>query len=147
MEHTPLASGILERFLRYAVVDTMSDPHVQDRRPTTPGQMVLLEMLKSELELLGLSDLLFDSKGYLIARVPSNLPKGMAAPTIGSWLMWIRGRCPGEWSPPKGGGVLRWWRYPVESGCCLIRGEESGACQLCWTVLGGDRWHYFAGFG
>jgi tripeptide aminopeptidase len=83
MEHTPLATGILERFLRYAVVDTMSDPHIQDRRPTTPGQMELLHMLKAELEAMGLADIELDGKGYLIARVPSNLPTGVVAPTIG----------------------------------------------------------------
>ncbi len=83
MEHTPLATGILERFLRYAVVDTMSDPHIQDRRPTTPGQMELLHMLKTELEGMGLDDIELDGKGYLIARVPSNLPAGVLAPTIG----------------------------------------------------------------
>jgi tripeptide aminopeptidase len=83
MENTPLATGILNRFLRYAVVDTMSDPHILDHRPTTPGQMELLELLRTELQSLHLSDILFDPKGYLIARIPSNLPLGMAAPTIG----------------------------------------------------------------
>jgi len=83
MKPTPLANDILDRFIRYAVIDTMSDPHIQDHRPTTAGQMELLALLKKELQEIGLTDLQLDENGYLIARIPSNLPEGKPCPTIG----------------------------------------------------------------
>lgn len=83
MKPTPLANDILDRFIRYAVIDTMSDPHIQDHRPTTAGQMELLALLNKELQEIGLTDLQLDENGYLIARIPSNLPEGKHCPTIG----------------------------------------------------------------
>ncbi len=83
MSQSPLSKTLLDRLLRYVAVDTMSDPHIVDKRPTTDGQLVLLRMLEQELSDLGIADILFDENGYLIARIPSNLPKGVSAPTIG----------------------------------------------------------------
>lgn len=83
MNRSPLSQSLLDRFLRYVVVDTMSDPHIVDRRPTTDGQMKLLKMLREELTELGVRELVLDPKGYLVARIPSNLPEGSNAPTIG----------------------------------------------------------------
>lgn len=83
MSNAQLSEKLLERFLRYVAVDTMSDPHVPDRRPTTAGQMQLLGMLQDELQEMGITDLTLDPNGYLVARIPSNLPKGRTAPTIG----------------------------------------------------------------
>ncbi len=83
MNRSPLSKTLLDRFLRYVAVDTMSDPHIIDRRPTSDGQLVLLHMLEQELMDLGVNDLSFDPNGYLIARIPSNLPKGESAPVIG----------------------------------------------------------------
>lgn len=79
----PLSQNLLERFLRYVKIDTMSDPHVVDQRPTSAGQIELLRLLEQELREIGLKDLAFDPKGYLIARIPAKLPKGKKAPTIG----------------------------------------------------------------
>ncbi len=50
-----LKKDIVERFIRYTKYDTMSDGNLAGvRRPTTPGQEVLLEKLKEELDELGL---------------------------------------------------------------------------------------------
>ncbi|NCB02463.1 MAG: peptidase T [Spirochaetia bacterium] len=75
MSNFPYHETILKRFLRYAVVNTMSDPHVSDKRPTTDGQLELLEMLAKEVKELGISDVTFDHKGYVVARIPSNVDK------------------------------------------------------------------------
>lgn len=49
------SKSVAERFLRYTTFDTMSDPEKCGiSRPTTSGQIRLLETLKDELEALGL---------------------------------------------------------------------------------------------
>ncbi len=78
MDNSPL----LERFLRYVKIDTMSDPHVSTQRPSSEGQLELLKMLKQELAALGVKELDLDTQGYLIARIPSNAG-GKKIPTIG----------------------------------------------------------------
>lgn len=76
-----LAQDILERFLRYAAVDTMSDEHLASTiHPSTPGQMVLLSMLERELKEFGVKDVTLTETGYLIARIPATVTD---APTIG----------------------------------------------------------------
>lgn len=65
---------VLERFQRYAVIDTMSDPSKADRiHPSTKGQWDLLRLLEKELRELGLEDVSLDEYGYLLARVPANV--------------------------------------------------------------------------
>jgi tripeptide aminopeptidase len=73
--------ALLQRFLRYVKVDTMSDPHALDgSHPSTAGQWELLRMLEQELKDFGLSDVSLDDKGYLLALVPGNVEN---VPTIG----------------------------------------------------------------
>lgn len=72
---------LLQRFLRYVKVDTMSDPHALETcHPSTAGQWDLLRMLEQELKGFGLADVSLNDKGYLIARVPGTVE---SAPTIG----------------------------------------------------------------
>ncbi len=74
-------NAILDRFLRYAKVDTMSDPHLCETcHPSTAGQWDLLRMLEHELKGFGLKDVTLTKLGYLIANVPGNVE---GAPTIG----------------------------------------------------------------
>ena len=47
--------NLLSRFLRYVQLDTQSD-ETSNTYPSTPGQLVLLEMLKEELSELGAAD-------------------------------------------------------------------------------------------
>jgi len=61
----------------------MSDPHVVDRRPTSEGQLELLRLLEKELRAVGVDNIIFDKNGYVIARIPANLPPGKSAPSIG----------------------------------------------------------------
>ena len=63
---------ILERFLRYVVVDTQSiEPLAETKHPSFEGEWDLLKLLEKELRELGLSDVSLDEHGYLLARVPA----------------------------------------------------------------------------
>ena len=79
--HSQLAKEILERFLRYVVIDTMSDEEaVVTKRPSTDGQWDLLNLLADELKGMGITDLEVDEHGVVIARIPSNIDH--AVPTV-----------------------------------------------------------------
>ena len=51
--------SMLQRFIRYAKINTRSDLH-SDAVPTTPGQLDFLHMLEGELKDLGLSQVRFN---------------------------------------------------------------------------------------
>ena len=76
-----LETSALERFLRYVTIDTRADESSKGC-PSTPGQRVLMEILADELRALGLSDVVVDEYGYLMASIPATLPEG-SAPAIG----------------------------------------------------------------
>jgi tripeptide aminopeptidase len=59
-----------QRFLRYATMDTRSDPE-STSQPSTEGQLQLARLLSGELAELGLCDILCDEKGYVYARLPA----------------------------------------------------------------------------
>lgn len=65
-------SNVLENLLRYVVINTRSD-HRSDTTPSTPSQMDLARLLRSELEELGLATEL-DEHAYLFGTLPSNIP-------------------------------------------------------------------------
>jgi len=71
---------LLSRFLRYVGVDTQSDEN-STTFPSTPGQLVLLEMLKRELSELGAADVQMTKHGYVMASIPANTRKARV-PTV-----------------------------------------------------------------
>jgi len=71
---------VLERFLRYVTVDTRAD-EASASCPSTPGQLVLQQLLADELRAIGLQDVDVDVNGYLMATVPATVAG--AVPTIG----------------------------------------------------------------
>lgn len=73
---------LLERFLRYIALDTRSS-ETSETFPSTLGQWDLLRLLEGELKALGLEKVELDEHGYLLATLPSNLPPGIAVPTVG----------------------------------------------------------------
>lgn len=73
-------SEVVDRFIRYAKIDTQSQPDVEDRFPSTEKQKDLSKLLVDELKGLGLEAEL-DEHGYVYATLPSNSDK--AVPTIG----------------------------------------------------------------
>ena len=71
---------LVERFFKYVSFDTQSD-ELTGLTPSTPGQMIFAEYLKTELETLGLEEITLDDHGYLFATLPANIDKKV--PTIG----------------------------------------------------------------
>ncbi len=64
--------NILERFIRYAAVDTQSSEKTADKSPSTEGQRVLAEMLRGELEAMGMTEVEVDEHSYVYATLPAN---------------------------------------------------------------------------
>lgn len=68
---------LLDKFLRYVSVDTMSDPE-SETQPSSEKQFNLLRMLRDELEAMGIKAEL-DDYGYVMATIPSNVEKEVPA--------------------------------------------------------------------
>ena len=68
----------LDRFIRYAKIDTQSKDD-SDTYPSTLKQLDLLKLLVAELKALGVKDASIDSHGYVTGTIPSNLPAGHPA--------------------------------------------------------------------
>ena len=60
-----------ERFLRYVVIDTQSDP-ASPTCPSTDKQKDLGRLLASELQAMGVGDAHLDPHGYVYATIPAN---------------------------------------------------------------------------
>ena len=75
-----MRDDLLSRFLRYVRLDTQSD-ETSKTFPSTPGQLVLLEMLKQELNELGAADVQMTKHGYVMASIPANTRKARV-PTV-----------------------------------------------------------------
>jgi len=68
----------LARFVRYVRIDTQSKDDC-DEVPSTKKQLDLQRLLVRELLALDLSQVRLDGHGYVMARLPANLPKGHPA--------------------------------------------------------------------
>ena len=75
-----MVESVLDRFLRYVVIDTQSKED-SETYPSTLKQLDLLNLLASELKTLGASDVSVDKYGYVMARIPSNVKKKV--PVVG----------------------------------------------------------------
>jgi tripeptide aminopeptidase len=73
-----LADGVLERFLRYAVIDTQSDLD-STTYPSSEKQLDLSRLLVEELRGLGLTDARLTEHGYVFATLPGTV----AGPVVG----------------------------------------------------------------
>ncbi|MGJ3205606.1 peptidase T [Geobacillus thermoleovorans] len=71
---------LIERFIRYAKVNTQSDPE-SSTCPSTQGQWELARMLVEELKSIGMEDVTVDENGYVMATLPANTDKNV--PVIG----------------------------------------------------------------
>jgi tripeptide aminopeptidase len=72
--------SVLDRFLRYVVIDTRSDERSTDV-PSTRGQLVLMRMLVEELQAIGVEDVALDEYGYVMATIPGTVAHDV--PVIG----------------------------------------------------------------
>ncbi|RAT94104.1 peptidase T [Brevibacillus sp. Leaf182] len=75
-----MKTEIMNRFISYAQVDTQSDEN-SETCPSTPGQLVLAQMLVDELKAIGMQEVTMDANGYVMATLPSNTDQEI--PTIG----------------------------------------------------------------
>ncbi|MBB4166550.1 MULTISPECIES: peptidase T [unclassified Rhizobium] len=71
-----MTETVLDRFLRYVVIDTQSDS-ASSTQPSTMKQKDLGRLLVDELLAIGLSDAHLDEHGYVYATVPSNVDKAI----------------------------------------------------------------------
>ena len=71
--------SVTERFLRYVVIDTQSDP-ASPTCPSTEKQKDLGRLLAAELQAMGIRDAHLDELGYVYATIPANTEKQV--PTI-----------------------------------------------------------------
>ncbi len=65
---------VAERFLRYVVIDTQSDP-ASPSCPSTEKQKNLGRLLADELQAMGLRDAHLDEYGYVYATIPATTEK------------------------------------------------------------------------
>jgi tripeptide aminopeptidase len=72
--------SVLDRFLRYVVIDTRSDER-STTVPSTRGQLVLMRILVEELRAIGLEDVTLDENGYVMATIPATVTHDV--PVIG----------------------------------------------------------------
>jgi tripeptide aminopeptidase len=70
---------LLERFLRYVVIDTTANEHAETY-PSSPGQFVLGKVLLDELHAMGLKNSVQDEHGLVWATIPANVAH--AAPVV-----------------------------------------------------------------
>ncbi len=82
----PGRESLLNRFVRYAQIDTQSSESSKTS-PSTEKQKDLLRVLVTDLKEAGLEDAAMDEWGYVFATLPSNVPASHPAhgkvPTIG----------------------------------------------------------------
>lgn len=75
-----MISKVYDRFIRYAKIDTQSDPD-SETCPSTKKQFHLAKELVKELNGMGLENVHMDEHGYVMATLPSNSDKEI--PVIG----------------------------------------------------------------
>ncbi|MGR6430658.1 peptidase T [Rhizobium sp. PAMB 3174] len=69
-----MTDTVLDRFLRYVVIDTQSDP-LSTAQPSTEKQKNLGRVLVDELNAMGLEDAHIDNHGNVYATLPANTDK------------------------------------------------------------------------
>lgn len=71
---TGYSNSLVDRFFRYAKIDTQSDPS-SGTQPSSAKQLDLSRLLLEELNSLGLKETELDENGYVYASIPSNSEK------------------------------------------------------------------------
>lgn len=69
---------LIDRFIRYAKIHTDSCSE-SETFPSTPVQLDMLRMLADELRAMGVAEVVMDSNGYVMGRIPSNSKKKVPA--------------------------------------------------------------------
>lgn len=71
---------ILDKFLRYIAIDTMSDDE-SETQPSAAKELKLAQLLADELKALGVADAKLDEYGYVMGSIPAN--NGGNSPALG----------------------------------------------------------------
>ena len=137
VESAPMSDDLTQRFLRYVGVDTQSD-ETSNTFPSTPGQLVLLEMLKHELNELGAADVQMTKHGYVMASVPANTRKARV-PTVAFLAMWIRRRT----APARTLNLSCTGNIMGESLSSRITLAYSGSCNVTGASIGCGQRHCY----
>jgi tripeptide aminopeptidase len=74
MSSLTFSHTVTERFLRYVIIDTQSDPE-SPSSPSTEKQKDLGRVLAAELREMGVEDAHLDDYGYVYATIPANTTK------------------------------------------------------------------------
>ncbi|MGL5955836.1 MAG: peptidase T [Brevinema sp.] len=74
MKSEQFQNFLTEYFLKYSAVTTQSDA-TQYKIPTTTGQKILLDLIKSDLSALGIQDIKYQDEAILIAKIPKTVEK------------------------------------------------------------------------
>jgi tripeptide aminopeptidase len=117
-----LADDATERFLRYVRFDTKSDED-SETYPSTEKQLVLLRLLRDELEQLGLADATIDEHGYVTATLPATIDREVPTIALFAHVDTAREVSGADVSPQRityGGGEI-----PLGESGHAIRPEES----------------------
>jgi tripeptide aminopeptidase len=137
-----VADDLLDRFQRYARVDTQSSPET-GAEPSTPGQLELGRILVDELREIGLQDAAMDEGGFVFATLPGDgAVVGLLAHVDTSWEVSGAGVEPivhrgydgGAIELPRGGTVL-------DPGAMPVLGAKAGHDIVTAsgdTLLGAD---------
>lgn len=68
----------LDKFIRYAKIDTQSD-ETSVTYPSTEKQLDLLKLLAEEMKAIGIADATMDDYGYVTGTIPSTIPESHPA--------------------------------------------------------------------
>jgi tripeptide aminopeptidase len=125
--------AVLDRFLRYVTIDTRADEK-STSIPSTPGQLVLLDLLAQELRDLGLTDVDRDDNGYLFATIDATIDGD--APTIG-FIAHV------DTSPEMSGAGVKPIVHRVWDGSDIVLPDDpSGVLRAAdWPELGAQTGH------
>jgi len=63
---------VRDRFIKYIKIDSQSDPH-SDTTPSTKTQWDMANLLKTELEDIGMEEVTIDKNSYVMATLPGNV--------------------------------------------------------------------------
>lgn len=116
MEHTPFYEQVKERLIRYAKIDTQSDPKSAST-PTTEKQFDLARELVSELARIGAADVWLDEQHCVVyANLPANQPGGRAFGLVTHM----------DTAPDAPGANVRPWVLEHYDGGTIVLNAERG---------------------